>query len=562
VEDGRKLGGVKPLSYHHQVGRQPLLGLPIHAFLREVAARHPDRDALVSIPQDRRLSYAELVARVDRLARGMLGLGVQRGESVGIWAVNNVEWVLVQLATARIGAVLVNINPANKRRDLEHVLRAAHIRTLFLMPAFRSSDYARMAGELDRSNFPLLREIVLYDPDRPGSPAPSPFLSWEDLHAAQATEAQLEARSDTLQFDDPINIQFTSGTTGVPKPVVLTHHNILNNAFGCASELRLTEEDRLALPLPLYHCFGMVVSVLGCLSHGACVVLPSPAFEPEAVLRAVESERCTVLHGVPTMFVAELELPNLGEFDLSSLRTGIMAGAPCPPELMRRVIEDMGIRELRIGFGQTESSPVSHLTHADDPLERRVGTVGSTMPHLEVRIASTEAPLDTLPLGETGEICVRGYCVMRGYFGMEDATREAIDEARWLHTGDLGVMGEGGYLRVTGRLKDMIIRGGENVYPAEIEACLDEHPGVAQAAVFGLPDARLGEEIAAWVQLHEGDGGGRPTAEELIAYCEQHLAHYKVPRVVRIVDEFPLTVTGKIRKFRMRELMAGGEGSV
>ena len=550
---------MKQLSYHHKVGGRPLLGVPIHAYFQEVATRFPDQEALVSIPQDRRFTYAELSAEVDRLARGLMGLGIQRGECVGIWAVNNVEWVLIQLATARIGAVLVNVNPANKLHDLEHVLTAARLRTLFLMPSYKSSNYAAMVSELDRSKFPLLQEVVLYDPDHPGSrapsPAPSPFLSWEDVYANAASEAELEARSDTLQPDDPINIQFTSGTTGVPKPVVLTHHNILNNGYACGAELHLTEKDRLAVPLPFYHCFGMVVSVLGCLSHGACVVIPAPYFDPEAVLRAVELEKCTVLHGVPTMFVAELELPNFADFELSSLRTGIMAGAPCPPELMRRVIEDLGITEIRIGYGQTECSPVCHMTHAEDSFERRVETVGSTMPHLQVRIASTEEHLDTVPLGEQGEICVRGYSVMRGYFGMEDATCAAIDEARWLHTGDLGVMDAEGYIRVTGRLKDMIIRGGENVYPAELEAALDEHPDVAQAAVFGIPDPRLGEEIVAWVQLHEGNGGGRTTAEDLTAYCKQHLAHYKVPRIIRVVDEFPLTVTGKIQKFRMRELM-------
>jgi len=545
---------VKQLSYHHQVGERPLLGVPIHAYFQQVAERFPDQEALVSLPQNRRFTYAELSAEVDRVARGLMGLGIQRGESVGIWAVNNVEWVLIQLATARIGAVLVNVNPANKFHDLEHVMTAAQIRTLFLMPSYKYSNYAEMAAQLDRSKFPMLKECVLYDPDNPGSPAPSPFVSWDDALSNPVSQAELEARSDTLQPDDPINIQFTSGTTGVPKPVVLTHHNILNNGYACAAEMHLTEKDRLAVPLPFYHCFGMVISVLGCLSHGACVVIPAPYFDPEAILGAVESEKCTVLHGVPTMFVAELELPNFADFDLSSLRTGIMAGAPCPPELMRRVIEDMGITEILIGYGQTESSPVSHLTHAEDSFENRVKTVGSTVPHLEIRIASTENRMDTMPLGEQGEICTRGYSVMRGYFGMEEATRAAIDEARWLHTGDLGVMDADGYVRVTGRLKDMIIRGGENVYPAEVEARLDEHPEVAQAAVFGIPDERLGEEIVAWVQIHEGENGSRPTVDDLTAYCKQHLAHYKVPRIIRVVDEFPLTVTGKIQKFRMREL--------
>ena len=550
------------LSYHHQPGDRPLVGRPIGTYLREVAARFPDREALVSLPQQRRFTYAELQSEVDRLACGLIGMGIERGESVGIWAVNNVEWTLVQLATARIGAILVNVNPANKRHDLEHVLRAARIRTLFLMPSYKTSYYAEMVSQLDRSQFPLLKECVLYDPDDPGFAAPSPFLSWDDAYAAPCTAEELEQRAAELQFDDPINIQFTSGTTGVPKPVLLTHHNILNNGFACAEELRITENDRLCVPLPFYHCFGMVVSVLGCLTHGACVVIPAPYFDPEAVLAAVEAERCTVLHGVPTMFVAELEHPTFKERDVSSLRTGIMAGAPCPPELMRHVIDDLGITEIRIGYGQTESSPVSHMTHIDDSMERRIETVGCTMPNLEVRIASTEERERTLPLGEQGEICVRGYSVMRGYSDMAEATDAAIDPAGWLHTGDLGVMDGEGYVRVTGRLKDMIIRGGENVYPAEVEAHLDEHPAVAQAAVFGVPDDRLGEEIVAWVQLHD-DGNGSPeaTPEDLAAFCKERMSHYKVPRIIRIVDAFPLTVTGKIQKFRMRELMLSGSGT-
>ncbi|MHC4940299.1 MAG: AMP-binding protein [Planctomycetota bacterium] len=518
--------------------------MPIHVKFEEVAARFPDRDAVVSLHQDRRLTYSQLRTEVDRLAKGLLALGIGRGERVGIWAVDNVEWILVQLATAKIGAVLVNVNPANKFRDLEHVLSAAGLRTLIYMPAFRKSHYAEMVDRLDRGRFPLLKETILFDPD--GGPGPA----WEDLFTHGASDEELQARADSLESDDPINIQFTSGTTGFPKPVVLTHHNILNNGFSCANRLRFTEKDRLCVPLPFYHCFGMVVSNLGCFTHGACVVIPGPHFDAEAVLTAVAQEKCTALHGVPTMFVAELELPNFADFDLSSLRTGIMAGAPCPPELMRRVIDVMGITEIRIGYGQTEASPVTHMTRMDDSFERRVHTVGSTMPKQEARIAAPDTGA-TLPLGQQGEICIRGYNVMRGYFNLPKETDAAIDEAGWLHTGDLGVMDEDGYVRITGRLKDMIIRGGENVYPAEIEACLDEHDAVAQAAVFGIPDERLGEEIATWIQLHEGS---ELSEEEVTAFCKERLAHYKVPRIIRFVTEFPLTVTGKIQKFRMREL--------
>jgi len=520
--------------------------MPIHVKFEEIAAQFPDRDAVVSLHQNRRFTYSQLRTEVDRLAKGLLALGIGRGERVGIWAVDNVEWILVQLATAKIGAVLVNVNPANKFRDLEHVLSSAGLRTLIYMPAFRKSNYAAMVDKLDRGRFPQLKETILFDPD--GGPAPG----WDDLFAHGASDEELAKRAACLESDDPINIQFTSGTTGFPKPVVLTHHNILNNGYSCANRLRFTERDRLCVPLPFYHCFGMVVSNLGCFSHGACIVIPAPHFDAEAVLTAISQEKCTALHGVPTMFVAELELPNFADFDLSSLRTGIMAGAPCPPELMRRVIDVMGITEIRIGYGQTEASPVTHMTRVDDTFERRVSTVGSTMPKQEARIAAPDTGA-TLPMGEQGEICIRGYNVMRGYFGMKQATDAAIDESGWLHTGDLGIMDEDGYVRITGRLKDMIIRGGENVYPAEIEACLDEHEAVAQAAVFGVPDERLGEEIATWIQLHEGC---EVSEDELVAYCKERLAHYKVPRIIRIVTEFPLTVTGKIQKFRMRDLTA------
>jgi fatty-acyl-CoA synthase len=554
-------------SYHFVGGELPLLGVPIHDYLSRVAARHPESDAVVSIPQGARLSYRDFFAEADRLAAGLLALGVERGDRVGIWSVNNLEWVLLQIATARVGAVLVNVNPAYRKGELQHVLAAARLQNLFLMPSFRKSGYLEMVlelcpeartdtpGEMRSDRFPELRRLVLFDPDADGDaerPAPA-FLTWgEVLHfGARLDHRELDRRSATLDPDDPINIQFTSGTTGFAKPVVLTHHNILNNGFFVGEELGFTERDRLCVPVPFYHCFGMVLSNLACLTHGAAIVLPAPHFDAAATLAAVEAERCTALHGVPTMFVAELELADFERYDLSSLRTGIMAGAPCPPELMRRVIGEMGCREILIAYGQTESSPVTHITRRTDSFERRVESVGTNLPYQEVKVVDPETGA-TAPVGERGELCFRGYHVMRGYFEQEEATHEAIDPAGWLHSGDLGVMDGDGYVRITGRLKEMIIRGGENVYPAEIEAYLSTHPKVAQVAVFGIPDERWGEEIGAWVQLHEGESAD---AEELRAYAADGLAHYKVPRYLRIVEEFPMTVTGKVQKFRIREMV-------
>jgi fatty-acyl-CoA synthase len=552
-------------SYRFQGSKTPLIGLPIHAFLAGVAARHRDLEAVVSIPQNLRLSYADFFAEIDRLAKGLVALGAGRGSRVGVWSVNNVEWVLLQLATARIGAILVNVNPAYRTAELEHALKAARVEVLFLMPAFRKSDYAGMVrelcpeadacapSELRSARFPELRRLVVFDPDGDGCARPAPgFLTWpEVLEAGEGiATAELDRRSAELDVDDPINIQFTSGTTGFAKPVVLTHHNLINNAFFVAEELRFTAADRLCVPVPFYHCFGMVLSNLASFSHGATLVIPAPHFDPAATLAAVAAERCTALHGVPTMFVAELELDDLERLDLSSLRTGIMAGAPCPPKLMRRVIGELGIREILIAYGQTEASPVTHITRPTDSFARRVESVGTNLPHQEVKIVDPESGA-TVAVGKPGELCFRGYHVMRGYFGDAQATRAAIDEAGWLHSGDLGVMDEDGYVRITGRLKDMIIRGGENVYPAEIEAYLATHPKVAQAAVFGLPDERWGEEVAAWVQLREGETA---TADELRTWAAQKLAHFKVPRYLRIVDGFPMTVTGKIQKFRIREM--------
>ena len=555
-------------SYVHVGGQAPLFGDTIDGFFRKVAARFPERDAVVSIPQRVRRSYAELSDDVQRVAKALIALGVGRGDRVGIWSPDNVEWILVQMATARIGAVLVNVNPAYRVGELEHALRLARVQSLFIVPSFRSSSYVEMVcelcpeltrpGGLQEQRSAALAElgsVVVVDPDDlDAEPGAAGMISWHDFLAAGAAigDADVSARSSTLEADDPINIQFTSGTTGFPKAVVLTHHNLVNNAYFAGEVMRFTEADRLCVPVPFYHCFGMVVSTLLCLTHGSAVVIPAPHFDAGATLAAIQEERCTAVHGVPTMFVAELERPDFDEYDLSSLRTGIMAGAPCPPELVRRVQKEMGCREILIGYGQTEASPITHLTRPEDSFERRVETVGTNLPFQETKVVDVDSGA-VVPLGQQGEICFRGYHVMRGYFEQPEATRRAIDGAGWLHSGDLGVMDADGYVRITGRLKDMIIRGGENIYPAEIEAFYYEHPKVAEVAVFGVPDEKMGEEVGAWVRLHDGESAD---ADELRDYAKGKIAHFKVPRYVWLVDEFPMTVTGKIQKFRIRELVA------
>jgi len=556
------------LSYVHRGGPKPLIGSTIDAFLSEVAQRCATRDAVISLPQQARLSYADLEARVDAMARGLLGLGVGRGDRVGIWSTNNAEWVILQWATARVGAVLVNVNPAYRVSELRHALKLARLQVLFTIPSFRSSRYVDMLcevfpaarhgspGDLASGDLPDLRDLVVYDPAGPEHterPAPG-FSTWQEVleRGESVSAARVEHRRSLLDADDPINIQFTSGTTGLPKAVVLTHHNILNNAYFVAETMELGPEDRLCVPVPFYHCFGMVVANLGCLTHGAAIVIPAPHFDAGATLAAIESERCTAVHGVPTMFIEELEHPDFGRRDLSSLRTGIMAGAPCPPELMRRVQKEMGCRGILIGYGETEASPVTNLTRLDDPLDRRLETVGTNLPHQEIKIVDP-ATRRAKPIGEPGEVCFRGYHVMRGYYGQEDATREAIDRAGWLHSGDIGVLDEDGYLRITGRIKNMIIRGGENLYPAEIEAFFFGHPKIAQIAVFGVPDPEMGEEVGAWIQLHDGE---HADPEEFRTWAVGRISHQKIPRHVWIVDEFPMTVTGKIQKFRIRETVA------
>ncbi len=527
-------------SYAHGTSPVPLLGETIGDNLQRTVARVGDRPAIVSCHQGVRLTYAELDAQVDRVARGLVALGIAAGDRVGIWAPNRVEWALVQYATAKVGAILVNVNPAYRTHELEYVLRQSGCRMLVAAPAFKSSDYVAMVDEV-RGGLPGLEHVVFFQ-----------TASWEALLAGAdaVTVDALRERSATLDASDPINIQYTSGTTGFPKGATLSHHNILNNGFFAGEGIALTEEDTICVPVPLYHCFGMVLGNLAAISHGACVVMPSDAFEPDAVLDAVQTERCTVLYGVPTMFIALLEHPTFAGRDLSSLRTGVMAGSPCPVAVMKQVVDRMGMAEVTIAYGMTETSPVSCQTLVDDDLEHRTGTVGRAHPHIEVRVAD---PLTgrTLPRGQTGEFQTRGYSVMLGYWEDEARTREAIDAARWMHTGDQAVMDPDGYLRIVGRIKDMVIRGGENVYPREIEEFLYSHPDVSDVQVVGVPDERYGEELCAWVVLRKG---ATTTPEDLRGFCRGTIAHYKVPRHVIACDDFPMTVTGKVQKYRLREL--------
>ncbi|WP_455218702.1 AMP-binding protein, partial [Kaarinaea lacus] len=554
-------------SYFHRGGDEPLLGLTIPEQFSRIVQRFPDHEAVVSLPQDRRLTYKQLSDEVDHLARGLLGIGFKKGDRIGIWSTNNIEWLLLQMATARIGAILVNINPAYRPRELAYALQRSEVEALFLIPSFHSSDYITMLvevipelkdafpSELKSRDYPQLQRVIVYEPSnientlRPYSG----FTTWNEMmDFAEAVSAeQLNQVTASLDCDDAINIQYTSGTTGFPKAVVLSHHNILNNAYFTAHAMHFSEQDRLCISVPFYHCFGMVLANLVCFSMGACAVIPCEYFDPKQVLKAVNKERCTAIHGVPTMFIAELEHPQFTEFDLSSLRTGIMAGAPCPPALMNRVIEEMHCREILIGYGETEASPLTHLTTREDSLERRIETVGKNLPHQEVKVVNISSG-ETVALGETGEICFRGYHIMKGYYGDDEATHKAIDDNGWLHSGDLGSMDKDGYVKITGRLKEMIIRGGENIYPREIEDYLFTHPGISDVAVFGIPDEFYGEQIAAWIQLHEGE---TLSEDEVREFCKDKIAHFKIPKYIRFVDEFPMTVTGKLQKYRMREMM-------
>jgi len=527
-------------SYASGTSTTPLLGETIGQNLSRAAVAFGGRDALVDVPTGRRWTYDQLEADVNTVARGLLARGVTKGDRVGIWAPNVPEWVLVQYATARIGAVLVNINPAYRTHELAYVLKQSGVRLLISAESFKTSDYRAMVGDV-HADCPELRDIVFLG-----------GIDWDTL-LADATEVPavtLATAAGQLSPDDPINIQYTSGTTGFPKGATLSHHNILNNGFFVGELCRYTEEDRVCVPVPFYHCFGMVMGNLGATSHGACIVIPAPAFEPAATLRAVAQERCTSLYGVPTMFIAELSVPDLRSYDVSSLRTGIMAGAPCPVEVMKRVVDELGMTEVTICYGMTETSPVSTQTRAEDDLDRRVSTVGAVHPHVEVKVVDPDTGL-TVPRGTPGEFCTRGYSVMLGYWEEPAKTAEAIDAARWMHTGDLAVMDDAGYLNIVGRIKDMVIRGGENIYPREIEEFLYTHPDIEDAQVIGVPDVRYGEELCAWVRLRPG--ADALTAEALREFCTGKLAHYKIPRYVQVVDAFPMTVTGKIRKVEMRE---------
>ena len=534
------------LSYTHGVSAKPLIGRTIGAMLDDIAAEFGANEALVSVFENQRLTYAQFRDQADRCARALLALGVEKGERVGLWSTNCAAWVIVQFATAKVGAVLVNINPAYRLHELEYTLTQSECGTLIIGEGFKDSDYAEMTGQL-RGKLPGMRRVVSLVP-KPG------LLSWDDFMNGhkQVGDPALAEREAALDFDDVINIQYTSGTTGFPKGAMLTHHNILNNGFWIGERMRLTHRDRLCIPVPFYHCFGMVLANLACVTHGATMVLPAPHFSPLHTLEAVERERCTALHGVPTMFIAELDHPRFSEFDFATLRTGIMAGAPCPIEVMKRVMSEMHMAEITIACGMTETSPVCNMTEVDDPIEVRVGTVGKVMPHQEQKIINP-ATGRMLPRGEPGELCYRGYQVMRGYFQNPEGTRQTIDEAGWLHGGDLAVMDERGYVQITGRLKDMVCRGGEKIFPREVEEFLFTHPKIAEAYVIGVPDKFYGEQVTAWVKLKEGEA---LTSDEVIAFCRGQIMDYKIPTCVKFVTEFPTTVTGKIQKYRMREMSA------
>ncbi|HET8641358.1 MAG TPA: AMP-binding protein [Pseudonocardiaceae bacterium] len=527
-------------SYSSGISDRPLLGDTIGDNFDRTVAAHGDREALVEFVTGRRWTYAQLRDEVDVCALGLVAAGIGKGDRVGIWAPNCAEWMITQYATAKIGAILVNINPAYRVHELEYVLCQAGVRLLVSAPSFKTSDYAAMIEQV-RPRCAALERVVLLD--RP---------DWAQLMDAgrSGDPSRLQGLQAELSADDPINIQYTSGTTGFPKGATLSHHNILNNGYFVGELCGYTEADRVCVPVPLYHCFGMVMGNLAATSHGSCVVYPAPSFQPAATLAAVAAQRCTSLYGVPTMFISELADESFASHDLSSLRTGIMAGSPCPVEVMKQVVEQMGMAEVTICYGMTETSPVSTQTRADDSLDRRVSTVGRTHPHQESKVVDPETGL-TVPRGVPGELCTRGYSVMLGYWEQPDKTAEAIDPARWMHTGDLAVMDDDGYLNITGRIKDMVIRGGENIYPREIEEFLYTHPDIVDAQVVGVPDRRYGEELMAWVRLRPG---AEPlTADGLREFCTGRLAHFKIPRYVHVVDEFPMTVTGKIRKVEMRE---------
>jgi fatty-acyl-CoA synthase len=535
------------LSYVCGVGTEPLLYKTVGAVLEDAAARWGEREALIVRHQNIRWTYRELDEAADRLAAGLLQLGLVPGDRIGIWAPNRYEWVVTQFASAKAGLILVTINPAYRTSELEYALNKVGCKALVLAPSFKTSDYAAMLDQI-RSKVPLLRAAILTDDaPRPG------FLRYADVASSGTAQdlARVRELRSQLQPEDAINIQFTSGTTGLPKGATLSHHNIVNNGYFVAKRMTFTENDRLCIPVPLYHCFGMVMGVLGCATHGAAMVFAGEAFEPKSLLEAVEAERCTALYGVPTMFIAELEHAEFKRYDLRTLRTGVMAGAPCPVEVMKRVISDMHMKEVTICYGMTETSPVSFQSCRDDTLEQRVTTVGTIHPHLEVKIVDPEGRVT--PRGERGELLTRGYSVMHGYWDDEDKTRQAIDAQGWMHTGDLATLDAAGYCNIVGRVKDLIIRGGENISPREIEEFLYRHPKVQDVQVFGVPDRRYGEVVCAWIKLKAGE---RSDAEAIRTFCREQIAHYKVPQHIRFVEQFPMTVTGKIQKYLMRQEMS------
>ena len=546
-------------SYNHGASNVPLIGQTIGVFFDHAVELWGNRQALIVQHQNIRWTYTELKKQVDAFAAGLLALGLEPGQRIGIWSQNNAEWAVTQFATAKAGLILVNINPAYRLSELEYALNKVHCAALVISPSFKTSDYVQMVrdlapeidnctpGQLEAETLPHLRTVI-----RMGEEATPGMYNFAQIAAMGGDQERqsLTALSRELQFDDAINIQFTSGTTGFPKGATLTHHNIINNGYFVGEGIRMSEDDNLAIPVPLYHCFGMVMGNLACLTHGATMVYPGEGFDPTEVLHAIQDEKCTALYGVPTMFIAALDHPEFNSFDLSSLRTGIMAGSPCPIEVMKQVIDKMNMTEVTIAYGMTETSPVSFHTAVDDELERKVGTVGRTIPHVESKIVDSDGRI--VAPGETGEILTRGYNVMLGYWGDEEKTAEAIDAAGWMHTGDLGTMDEYGYGNVVGRIKDMVIRGGENVYPREIEEYLYRHEAIQDVQVIGVPDERLGEELCAWIVLHEGQSANE---QEIKEFCRGQIAHYKVPRYIKFVSEFPMTVTGKVQKFVMRKQM-------
>ncbi|NQY76113.1 MAG: AMP-binding protein [Halomonas sp.] len=547
-------------SYTSSTADKPLLGMTIGDKFDQVAAQYPDNDALIALHQNIHWSYRELQREVNRCARALLAMGVKKGDRVGIWAPNCSEWTLSQFATAKIGAILVNINPSYRTHELEYALNQSGARFLITAHQFKSSNYTAMLyelapelnhcaeGALNAHKLPQLQCIInLSDEKHSG------MWRWADFigQADTVSQTEVDDLQATLQFDDPINIQYTSGTTGFPKGATLSHHNILNNGFFVAESMGFTSEDRLVIPVPLYHCFGMVMGNLGCVTHGAAMIYPDEGFDPGKVLKAVHEQKATALYGVPTMFIAELEHPDFASTDFSTLRTGIMAGSICPAEIMKQVINKMNMKGVQIAYGMTETSPVSTQTGANDTIEKRVSTVGRTQPHLESKIVDPGNG-GILPRGEIGELCTRGYSVMLKYWNNDKATAEAIDETGWMHTGDLATMDDEGYIQIVGRIKDMVIRGGENVYPKEIEEFLYAHPAISEVQVTGVPDKKYGEELIAWVKLNAT--AGEITGEDLREYCKGKITHFKIPRYFKFVDEFPMTVTGKIQKFKMREI--------